>query len=65
MRAPDNLPCVPDCPDRKPGCYCERKQEWDEKRRAKKKEIRDAKIRENMTFEAKPSAWKRKNRRSK
>lgn len=47
-RTPADMPCKRDCPDRFPGCYCEKKQEWDVQKRAKKQAIYDAKKKHDM-----------------
>ena len=45
IRIPKDMPCTPDCPDRKPGCFCEKKKEWNLKHEERKKVIREAKSR--------------------
>ena len=49
-KIPDDMPCKADCPDRKPGCFCEKKKSWNEKRYAEKQAIRNIKAKENLTF---------------
>ena len=36
-------PCKSDCPDRQPGCYCQKKRDWDEQKNAKKQMIKEEK----------------------
>jgi hypothetical protein len=33
------MPCERDCPDRYPGCYCEKKQAWDAEKEERKAKI--------------------------
>ena len=44
-------PCQPDCPDRQPGCLCQKKRDWDAKKDAKKQMIRDAKQKTSRVME--------------
>jgi len=41
-RTPADMPCKRDCPDRKPGCYCEKKKAWDVKKWERKDAIHAA-----------------------
>lgn len=64
MGMPPNHPCQRDCPDRQPGCNCERKQAWDQKR----KELKDLRYKEKQLDSAvgairnPPRAQKRRER---
>lgn len=48
IRVPDDMPCKRSCPDRYPGCHCDKKKEWDKKHAAKKQMIREAKDKDNL-----------------
>lgn len=50
-RIPKDMPCKQDCPDRYPGCLCEKKRAWDEKKESRKKEILDKKAKETAIHE--------------
>ena len=64
MGMPPNHPCTRDCPERKPGCFCSRKAEWD----AKRQEAKDARYKEKQLESAvgairnPPRAQKRRER---
>ena len=41
-------PCKRDCPDRVPGCYCERKKEFDAQKEERKAIIKESRERDKM-----------------
>jgi len=47
-KVPEDMPCKRDCPDRKPGCFCDKKKAWDERQREKKQQILDEKNKTSM-----------------
>ena len=50
VKVPENMPCKRDCPDRKPGCFCERKKAWDLQQEEKKQMILEAKKKASMVL---------------
>ena len=45
---PKDMPCKRDCPERYPGCFCDKKREWNERYGAMKEAIREAKGKQTM-----------------
>lgn len=41
-------PCRRDCPDRQPGCNCQKRQEWVAEKNARKKMIYEEKAKEGL-----------------
>ena len=48
IKVPRDMPCKRDCPDRKPGCLCEKKKAWDSQQETKKQMIIEAKKKTSM-----------------
>ena len=65
-KIPKDMPCQRDCPDRYPGCLCDKKRAWDEQKEARKKAIRDMKDKETAIHETlrkgRNKHWKEKIR---
>ena len=50
MNVPKDMPCKRDCPDRYPGCFCEKKKAWNDEQEAKKQKISEAKRKDSMVM---------------
>lgn len=48
MSGGNKSPCRPDCPDRRPGCDCEKRQAWKEEREKKKAWLREQNAAESV-----------------
>ncbi len=61
---PKGMPCVRSCPDRQPGCYCDRKRQWDAEQAEKKKMIYEKKAAEFAVAQIRnpPRAEKRRQK---
>ena len=59
-RMPKDMPCQRDCPDRKPGCLCDKKRALDEQKDARKKAIRDIKDKESAIHQTLSRKGKKK-----
>ena len=59
-RMPKDMPCQRDCPDRYPGCLCDKKRAWDEQKEARKKAIRDMKDKESAIHQTLSRKGKKK-----
>lgn len=63
MPLPKDMPCKRDCPDRYPGCYCPKKEQWDIEQQAKKELINRKRGEDNAVFGVlKPNTVKRRER---
>ena len=60
---PKDMPCKRDCPNRKPGCLCDKKKEWDEAQRARKNAIIEEKKRIGRVLEVRNPERVKKVRR--
>lgn len=61
---PADMPCKRDCEDRFPGCYCQRKRNWDAEQAAKKEMIYKEKSKEFAVGQVRnpPRAEKRRQK---
>ena len=48
---PKDMPCRKNCPDRQPGCFCEKKRAWNESQEAKKQKIKEEKLKVGRVLE--------------
>ena len=60
---PPDMPCTRSCENRRAGCYCDLKKEWDAKQEEKRKLIYQRKFEDNAYFGVRsPKSVKRRER---
>ena len=61
---PKDMPCRRDCPDRAPGCFCDKKKAWNASQEAKKQQLFEAKKKDSMVLEVRNPERAKKARKT-